>query len=359
MTMRDLTLQLGWTSFHLRVHDEAEPCFAPILAFFRDSVTNGTPDAPHFVVDVSRWDPELLAFVSRRGEQIVLRRSSAAPFNFDVWRLRHGDRRLYANSATILDVPASCCGDGDFLRLHVSEGSCHQVVDNLRDLAWRHEEHRGRVVLHAAGVSRDGEVVAIAGSKGAGKTTTMLTALRNQAWWYFSGDKVICDVTADGVIAAPWPDWPYVGVGTIRTHPLLEESVREIDPALEERAPNDKLLLDPQLFSKLFPAIPLASRLPLTSMLLPRVDPGAGLSSRVVMDQAEKEANLLRVVDRTSDTTFFTAQLHLVPSYAGMYRTIERMRPLLAGVDFVEVTGDLHQLDLDDVLPEREPGGPR
>ena len=345
--MRNLTLALGWTTFHLRVTNDACRAMAPVERFFRDAVHEGEPLAPDFVVEVDVWDAARAGRAQSEGEHIVMRRSSAAPFNFDVWRSIDGDRRVYANEHTVLDVPARCTGDGAILRIFVSEGSCCQVVDNLRDLAWRHEEHRGRVVLHAAAVCRDGRAVVVAGAKGAGKTTTMLAALRDKRWSYFSGDKVVAVPTDERILTAPWPDWPYVGVGTLRTEPRLAEWARAVDAGFDHRAPTEKLLLDPVDFSALYATAPLSARLPLGAMVLPRVAPGQGLSVRRVTDSAEKEAHLLGIVDRTSDATFFASQLHLVPSYARMYETVDRIRPLLADVEVVEVAGDVDRFDID------------
>jgi hypothetical protein len=353
-------LTLGWTTFTLDVEPEVAAEFAAVRAFFRDAmVADDSGEPASFIVRVVPWDEGVLRFAMERGERIVLRRSSAAPFNFDAWRAVDGDRWTYANEHTQLHAPRVCGGRGDRLTIAITAGSTHQVVDLLRDLAWRHEEQCGRVVLHASGFLREGGVVAVAGPKGAGKTTTLLTALADPRHRYFSGDKVVCDVVAGELVAAPWPDWPYVGVGSIRACEPLAEQVRATDPAFDTRGVREKLLLDPADFARWFPSVPLSARPRLAGLLLPRVEPGRPYAARAVRHVEEKWAHLLNVVDRTSGTTFFTAQLHLVPSHRAAEDTLLAMRRHLPGVAMTEVTGDLRELDVDAALPRTVQGGVR
>ena len=176
-----------------------------------------------------RFTPYVSAAAERilaLGEPMEIRRSSAAAFNFSAVREQTDDRMRYANEHTVLDAPRRCVG-GDRFSLAVSGGSTFQVIDFLRDLALRHEEHRGAVVLHAAAV-RDGDgdsAVAIAGAKGAGKTTTLLACLAVDRWRYFTGDKLLCRPVDGGIEAHPWRDVPYVGAGTLRDHPALARRV--------------------------------------------------------------------------------------------------------------------------------------
>jgi hypothetical protein len=55
--------------------------------------------------------------------------------------------------------------------------------------------HAGGLVLHAAAVVHDGRAIAIAGRKGAGKTTTLLRLLREANASFLSNDRVL--VTGD------------------------------------------------------------------------------------------------------------------------------------------------------------------
>jgi hypothetical protein len=98
-------------------------------------------------------------------------------------------------------------------------------------------------------VKRQGEVYAIAGPKGAGKTTTLLSVLDHGGWDYFTGDKLFCRPQNGEIVVHAWRDYPYVGVGTLRADPRLADWVRgTVDPELDQRPPGHKILLDPDAF---------------------------------------------------------------------------------------------------------------
>ena len=59
--------------------------------------------------------------------------------------------------------------------------------------------HAGGLVLHAAAVVHDGRAIAVAGRKGAGKTTMLLRLLRDANASFLSNDRVL--VTGDLVAA--------------------------------------------------------------------------------------------------------------------------------------------------------------
>ncbi|WP_246794134.1 hypothetical protein [Burkholderia perseverans] len=110
------------------------------------------------------------------------------------------------------------------------------------------EQWKGTAIMHASAVAtRAGEIIAIGGVKGAGKTTTMLDLVASGEYLYFSGDKLLLDVVDGRVRARGWPDYPHVGVGTLRSHPELAEQLGlaavAADPAV---ADTDKRLCPPE-----------------------------------------------------------------------------------------------------------------
>ena len=281
---------------------------------------------------------------------MVIRRSTAAEFSFDAHVTEADGRRLYVNRATYLDTPRDARSDPRF-ELRVTGESTIQVIDFLRDLVIRNQESLGTVVLHASGATDGRSALAVAGPKGAGKTTTLLSVLRRPGWSYFTGDKLFCrPLPRGGVEVYPWRDCPYVGVGTIRADPALADFVRRhADPGIDQRAPSHKVLLDPDLFEEWLGSPFSASPQPLAAILLPRVRPGQPLRSRAVDDPNERWSQLNTIIDRQADTTFFTWQSYLVPDYTAFFASLAALNRQLDGVPLIRLEGTL-DIDPDAVL---------
>ncbi|KPI03544.1 hypothetical protein OK074_4911 [Actinobacteria bacterium OK074] len=346
-----MNLQLTFigTTVQFQVADDATAAFEPVRRFFRHLLSEGTAEKPDYRIRVLplssvQGEPE--------GEPAVIRRSTAPEFTFDALLSRHGDRLVYRNDQTVLNVPVDAATDGDF-EIAIGPDSAIQIIDFVRDLVIRTEETAGTVVLHASAVRRDGRVYAIAGPKGAGKTTTLLSVIGNGGWEYFSGDKLFCTPEADGsVTVRAWRDYPYVGVGTLREHPDLAARVEAVTGAgLDDLHDRHKVLLDPDVFEEWIGAEfdPAPHRL--TGLLLPRVEPGEPLRVTPVTEPGARWSALNTLVDRSVDTTFFGWQHYLVPDYKEFYATLSAMRPLLADLTVLRLTGTL-DVDLDAVLKE-------
>ncbi|MCX4721156.1 hypothetical protein [Streptomyces virginiae] len=338
------------TTVRFDIAEDAVGTFAAVQRFFRHLLSEQGAQEPTFRIEVRAYDPsaDVDALVWDL-PQSVIRRSNAAEFNFDAHIVDRGGRRLYVNRATLLDAPVDARKDNTFL-LRITDGSTVQVLDFVRDLVIRNEEDHGTVVLHASGLQRDGEAVVIAGPKGAGKTTTLLSALRRPGWRYFTGDKLFCTLEEGQVTVHPWRDYPYVGVGTIRADARLEELVREqVDPQLDSYEPGHKILMDPDVFEYWMGAEFSAEPKRLAAVLLPEVRPGEPLAVRHLSDDNERWAQLNKIIDRQVDTTFFTWQSHLVPDYARFYQSLAELRIALDSVAMVRLTGTL-DVDPDAVL---------
>jgi hypothetical protein len=338
------------TTVRFDIADDAVEAFASIHRFFRHLISEHGAHEPTFRIEVRSYDPKAdVEAPVWELPQSVIRRSAAAEFNFDAHVVDRGGRRLYVNRATLLDAPADAREDSTFL-LRITDGSTVQVLDFVRDLVIRNEEDHGTVVLHASGVHRDGEALVIAGPKGAGKTTTLLSVLRSESWHYFTGDKLFCLLDDGGITVYPWRDYPYVGVGTIRADAWLAGLVREqVDPRLDAHEPGHKILMDPDVFESWLGAEFSAEPKRLAGILLPEVRPGEPLMVRHLTDDNERWAHLNKIIDRQVDTTFFTWQSHLVPDYAHFYRSLAELRTALHSVAMVRLTGTL-DVDPDAVL---------
>ncbi|MBV6751319.1 hypothetical protein KV580_13480 [Pseudomonas chlororaphis] len=114
------------------------------------------------------------------------------------------------------------------------------------------EQSKGSVVLHSSAViDRDhNHVIALVGRKGSGKTTTLLALTESGQYEYFSGDKLLLDIVDGEIRARGWPDYPHVGIGTLKQHPSLARSLKvdlhEADGS--EKPDSHKVLIDPVLF---------------------------------------------------------------------------------------------------------------
>lgn len=343
-----LYLNFLGTTIAFDVAADSEDAFAPVRSFFRCLLGPEPTGTPDFYVRV-------VARASDRGPDegcpVVIRESSAPEFTFRALLSRNGDRWTYRNEQTVLETPVDAADDR-FFRLAITPASSIQVIDFVRDLVIRTEETAGTVVLHASAVVRDGEAFAIAGPKGAGKTTTLLSVLSHGGWDYLTGDKLFCRPENGEIVVQAWRDYPYVGVGTLRANPRLAAKVREnAAPNLDELDPRHKILLDPDMFESWLGADFNPSPRHLAGLLLPRIQPGEPLRVESIAEQNARWSALNTIVDRSVDTTFFGWQHYLVPDYAAFYRTLAELRPLLSGLDMIRLTGTL-DIDLDTVLKD-------
>jgi hypothetical protein len=347
------------TVLRLDVDDDAQPAFAGVRRFFRHLLADEPAAEPTFRIDVHAYRPDRdVPSDVWNIERTVIRRSTAAEFSFDAHVTDIGDRRLYVNRVTYLDTPRDARSDPRF-ELRVTGDSTIQVIDFLRDLVIRNQESLGTVVLHASGATDGRSALVVAGPKGAGKTTTLLSVLRRPGWSYFTGDKLFCrPLPGGGVDVYPWRDYPYVGVGTILADPRLAKLVREqVDPELDQRAPTRKVLFDPDMFEEWLGSPFSATPRPLAAILLPRVRPGEALRSRRVDDPNERWSQLNTIIDRQADTTFFTWQSYLVPDYTEFFAGLRRLNQHLDGVPLIRVEGTL-DVDPDALLERYRPGEP-
>jgi len=337
------------------VAEDALPAAARVRRFFRHLLADRPAAEPTFRVTIRAYRPE--ADVPAEVWDIppsVIRRSSTPEFCFDAHVVDAGRRRRYVNPATYLDTPRDARADPEF-ELRVTPASTIQVIDFVRDLVIRNQESLGTVVLHASGATDGASALAVAGPKGAGKTTTLLSVLRHPGWSYFTGDKLFCRPVDGGVDLYPWRDYPYVGVGTIRADPGLREWVRrEVDPELDGRAPTQKLLLDPDVFEDWLGSPFDAAPRRLAAILLPQVRPGEPLRTRALTDPNERWAQLNTIIDRQADTTFFTWQSYLVPDYTAFFASLARLRDHLADIPLIRLVGTL-DIDPDAVLARHRP----
>jgi hypothetical protein len=249
---------------------------------------------PELAVDLQLhlWPSELFDDEMRSAcvRPFVLRASSAADFNLAVQRgrtpagqelawdpLRRVGYRVHPNQAKV-----DFFGDASSAFVH--------LIEFVRYYGLLVEQSRGTAVLHSAAVHRVGrhEVVAIAGVKGAGKTTTMLSLVAEGKHRYFSGDKVLLDVSDGRLRARGWPDFPHIGLGTLRQHPVLAEKLGVSFRGADDLPLPDrhKVLVAPSVFHRQVGKPEVFSGT-LEQVILPRVHERAAVASLPVDTSAK------------------------------------------------------------------------
>jgi len=136
--------------------------------------------------------------------------------------------------------------------MYVSNNSFIHLIEFFRYYLLLLEVSRGSMLLHASAVENtvSGKIVAICGAKGAGKTSTMLNLLESSRFRYFSGDKLLVDMHDNALRVRGWPDYPHVGVGSLRQHPKLCHRIGLVtsEPPMSVANDSDKYLFTPELF---------------------------------------------------------------------------------------------------------------
>ena len=214
---------------------------------------------------------------ARCTEPFILRRSTAAIFNLEVKRgtSANGLKLAWDEQRQVgyaIDTATAC------VDLYGSlETAFIHLIELVRYYGLLVEQARGAVVLHSAAVRLRGsdEIVAIVGAKGAGKTTTMLSLVASGEYDYFSGDKLLLDSVNGGLRARGWPDYPHIGIGTLRNHPDLARRL-EVGMESDDGQPlpdQHKVLLEPARFLAAI-GRPTAAVGRLSRIVLPRIHEG-------------------------------------------------------------------------------------
>lgn len=279
-------LGLRWTdataALAQALMDFLQPWFVPVAAERKANLTVSLRPSAEFGAG---WR-------ARCAEPFVLRRSSAAIFNLEVKRgvSAEGLKLAWDEQRDVgyaIDSVAAC------VDLYGEAGTAFiHLIELVRYYGLLTEQAHGTVVLHSAAVRRrdSDDVVALVGAKGAGKTTTMLSLLATGDYVYFSGDKLLLDRSDGGLRVRGWPDYPHVGIGTLRNH---AELARRLGVGLDadDGTPlpdQHKVLLEP---SRYLAAIgrPSQARGRLSRVILPRIHEG-GQTQHSAVGRGEKEA---------------------------------------------------------------------
>jgi hypothetical protein len=207
-------------------------------------------------------------------EPVVIRRSP-----FRLFDLRGRRRRLPDGSLLVLDTANGTAyrhePGGVVVEFFGSDTEASRVhlLEYLRTAALLLEEARGTLILHATATVSGGRGYLILGPKGSGKSTLMLHLVLEHGHEYLSGDRVLVSRGPGGLRVRGWPDYPCLGVATLRRFPGLAAACGlgvEDMPAAEA---DGKVLLSPGRFRVALPAPMRAACEDVAMLLLPLVSP--------------------------------------------------------------------------------------
>ncbi len=117
----------------------------------------------------------------------------------------------------------------------IAAGPClrfdNQVINFINSQFMNRLQQHGWLICHAAGLVRDGAVLAMAGFSGGGKSTLMLQMMEDPGIAYLTNDRLFVHTSDDETQAVGIPKLPRINPGTIvhnpRLQPLIPKAERE------------------------------------------------------------------------------------------------------------------------------------
>jgi hypothetical protein len=300
-----LTWTTGAVDFDIIVDAGASPAAQPAIEFL-GAVFGVRPADRHAHIvfrlrDYADVDERLFTGATTA---FALRRSSARPFNLDLLKGRTPDGRTVAidpatRTAYVVDPELRS------LTLFISADSTFHVIETLRYTLLVAEQGLGTLILHAsAAQAADGALVLVLGGKGRGKTTTLLKLILEQRLSFFSGDKVLADITTGRLLLRAWPDYAHVGLGTLRTFPdfAVACGVSLTGADGRPRDPNEKVLVAPARYRAALGATGKTTSSRVSDVIFP--DIGAPDDSPLPITSASERS--ARLADVVEDARIFT-----------------------------------------------------
>ena len=335
------------TVFSLRLKADAEtlPLATRLLAFLSPYLSVAAHDArpaPDLSVSLHPAADFLPQWQDRCTTQMLIRETYAIGFTLKVGRGTLPDGTQLAWDAQT-HVGYRYRTDTREVDFYGGASSFIHLIELVRYFGLLVEQSKGSAILHSSAVidARTGGVTAIAGIKGAGKTTTMLARVLDQGESYFSGDKLLLDVVEGRLRARGWPDYPHIGLGSLRQHPVLLDRLGSHADIARDPAHGDaeKILLTPEVFAQAVGRSPTGSGW-LERIVLPEVALDDVLSNRPL--EAEEIAQVLREPSIFEwPHTFVTSTWHgMPPADRPMQRRVaEPVAAALARLPWISARG--------------------
>jgi len=235
----------GEVRLALEPDGKSEACVRFIEEFLAPQFARTSDGAAHFGLVLSPYEALPAELAARAIAPVAIRKSSARAFNLSgrAGALPDG-RRIVVDDE---HCTAFVFEPGDRVRAYWSERSRIQLYELTRYPSLLVEEASGHAVLHASAAADDPGCVLVVGDKGAGKTTTLFHLIQDHGLGLFSGDKAL--ISSSGLVRG-WPDYPHVGIGTLRRFPAIARAcgVALVDEQGAARPPGEKVLIEPSRF---------------------------------------------------------------------------------------------------------------
>lgn len=268
-----VSLRLEYGRECQRIGDRLQSFLAPA---FHASDGSAAVDFALSLREFRIFPPRLLELCTR---DVCVRRSPKAMFDLSLRVYERDNIRVgvdvYTETAFSVDLTTGA------VIAYIGDKSFIHLIEFIRYGALLLEEARGTVLLHASAViGRDG-VVPVIGAKGAGKTTTLFKLVHEAGLQFFTGDKLLLRAPPDPVRA--WPDYPHVGIGTLKGFPALAQELG-VQPHCEDGGlkPDDyKELIDPQRFAAAMRSAETGRCWRIASVIFPEIGAGVAEISRV------------------------------------------------------------------------------
>ena len=230
-------------------------------------------------------------------ENIVIRTSSASKFRLSADKYIRDKKTMYDcfHSDTVIIMET---GSKD-ITIFCSEKSEIQLIEFIRDLIIKDQEQKGTLILHSAAAEKDGKGFIIAGSKGSGKTTTLMEFIYKNDCKMVSGDKVFLRVSDGEITLHGWPDYTHIGVGTLRRFPQLIKMIKDYGVTdIDDRNPDEKILIEPSFFNNHSNITYCKDSLPLGYILFPEYMDTDGINLEKLENVAE---NIIPILEFKED----------------------------------------------------------
>ena len=224
------TLHLRQASWTLRIRSNSDALLDKLARYFAH-VTVTQTESDMEVIAIERQAPELgISFTDWKREP---GKSGRKDSYYDL-----ADARLLRKVRTgmvFLQSETRRIAAGPCLRYD------NQVINFINSQFMNRLQQHGWLICHAAGLVRDGAVLAMAGFSGGGKSTLMLQMLEDPGLGYLTNDRLFVRTSGDATLAVGIPKLPRINPGTIVHNPRLQPLIPEAERAALLRLPSQEL----------------------------------------------------------------------------------------------------------------------
>lgn len=341
--MTEICISFMDSSINIMLEEKNMNLLEPVLTLFRThfNISRGKAEEPVAWLNVYSADEfrkEDFVPVGSRGKEIAMRTSSAERFNLSARYYSGAGLDIFEckDSRTILAF--------DFknkkVDIYASEDSDIQIIELIRDTIIKDRENKGNLVLHAAAAVKDSNMLVIAGSKGAGKTTALMELVMNRGYKIVSGDKLFLSVGENGVWLKGWPDYPHLGVGTILKHSRLVDMVKRQYCNHVERMPiHKKILIQPDILVKETGIEFSGDTYKLDKVLFPQlVD---NIRSKLIKLDTPRMEDIVENLEFKGDYPQNMWNRLVIPDYHNREKNVEKLRKAITSCSYYILQGNL------------------